>query len=159
VPQLLATKGFHGRSAQREAPRWLRCITNARTITDLPPLHLPTNAPPPPRVWVDRDPEAAARLATARPALQSIADELKLPVENLLTPDYLRRVAWRPPADVSLESVAAELRSLGAREWQISFAAPVLTEACLNPAPLPGKESKTKEAKASQEAQASGHAG
>ena len=26
VPQLLGTKGFHGRAAQREAPRWLRCI-------------------------------------------------------------------------------------------------------------------------------------
>ncbi|MEV4954215.1 MULTISPECIES: HRDC domain-containing protein [Paenarthrobacter] len=159
VPQLLATKGFHGRSAQREAPRWLRCITNARTLTDLPPLHLPTNAPPPPRVWADRDPEAAARLATARPALQAKADELKLPVENLLTPDYLRRVAWRPPADVSLESVAAELRSLGAREWQISFAAPILTEACLNPAPLPGKESKGKEVQASKDVLPSGNAG
>ncbi|TQS91264.1 ribonuclease D, partial [Arthrobacter sp. TS-15] len=118
-----------------------------------------TNAPPPPRVWVDRDPEAAARLATARPALQAKADELKLPVENLLTPDYLRRVTWRPPADISLESVAEELRSLGAREWQISFAAPILTEACLNPAPLPAKESKAKEAKAPTDAHSSGNAG
>ncbi len=80
-------------------------------------------------------------------------------MENLLTPDYLRRVAWRPPADVSLESVAAELRSLGAREWQISFAAPILTEACLNPAPLPGKESKGKEVQASKDALPSGNAG
>ncbi len=29
VPQLLGTKGFHGRAAQREAPRWLRCISAA----------------------------------------------------------------------------------------------------------------------------------
>ncbi|GGV28832.1 MULTISPECIES: HRDC domain-containing protein [Paenarthrobacter] len=151
VPQLLATKGFHGRSAQREAPRWLRCITNARSMTDLPPLHLPTNAPPPPRVWADRDPEAAARLATARPALQAKADELNLPVENLLTPDYLRRIAWRPPTDVSLETVSQELRTLGAREWQIAIAAPILTEACLNPSPLPTKESKANEAQQSKD--------
>jgi ribonuclease D len=142
VPQLLGTKGFHGRAAQREAPRWLRCIAAARELEELPPLHLPTNAPPPPRVWADRDPEAAQRLSTARPLLQAKADELNLPLENLLTPDYLRRVAWRPPSDVNEETVAAELSSLGAREWQIGLVAPLITKAFLNPQPLPDKETK-----------------
>lgn len=142
VPQLLATKGFHGRSAQREAPRWLRCIAIARSLEELPPLHLPTNAPPPPRVWADRDPDAAERLATARPLLQAKAEELRLPVENLLTPDYLRRIAWRPPKPISRETVETELRTLGAREWQISLAAPLIAEAFLNPQPLPPKEAK-----------------
>ena len=140
VPQLLGTKGFHGRAAQREAPRWLRCISTARSLEELPPLHLPTNAPPPPRVWADRDPEAAARLATARPKLQARAEELNLPVENLLTPDYLRRVAWRPPAEISEEGIAEELQNLGARQWQIQLTAPLIAEAFLNPQPLPPKE-------------------
>lgn len=142
VPQLLGTKGFHGRAAQREAPRWLRCIAAARDLADLPPLHLPTNAPPPPRVWADRDPEAAARLATARPLLQEKAEETNLPLENLLTPDYLRRIAWRPPAEISEESVATELRALGAREWQVGLVAPLITASFLNPQPLPPKEPK-----------------
>jgi ribonuclease D len=142
VPQLLGTKGFHGRAAQREAPRWLRCIAAARDLEELPPLHLPTNAPPPPRVWADRDPEAAERLSTARPLLQAKAEELNLPMENLLTPDYLRRVAWRPPADLNEDTVAGELRALGAREWQIGLVAPILTHAFLNPLPLPPKEAK-----------------
>jgi ribonuclease D len=142
VPQLLGTKGFHGRAAQREAPRWLRCIAAARELEELPPLHLPTNAPPPPRVWADRDPEAAERLSTARPLLQEKAEELNLPMENLLTPDYLRRVAWRPPAEITEEAVATELRTLGAREWQIGLVAPLITDAFLNPQPLPPKDSK-----------------
>ncbi len=142
VPQLLGTKGFHGRAAQREAPRWLRCIAAARELEELPPLHLPTNAPPPPRVWADRDPEAAERLSTARPLLQEKAEELNLPMENLLTPDYLRRVAWRPPAELTEEAVATELRALGAREWQIGLVAPLITHAFLNPQPLPPKETK-----------------
>ncbi|MET4590429.1 HRDC domain-containing protein [Arthrobacter sp. 754] len=142
VPQLLGTKGFHGRAAQREAPRWLRCIAAARDLTDLPPLHLPTNAPPPPRVWADRDPEAAARLATARPLLQEKADELNLPLENLLTPDYLRRVAWRPPTDINEETITSELRSLGAREWQVGLVTPLILAAFLHPQPLPVKEAK-----------------
>lgn len=151
VPQLLATKGFHGRAAQREAPRWLRCIAAARNTEDLPPLHLPTNAPPPPRVWTDRDPEAAARLGTARPRLQEAADGLKLPVENLLTPDYMRRVLWRPPSEITVESVSEELRALGAREWQIAITAPILAEASLNPQPLPPKEPKEPRNPASKE--------
>lgn len=142
APQLLGTKGFHGRAAQREAPRWLRCIAAARDLEELPPLHLPTNAPPPPRVWADRDPEAAERLATARPLLQAKAEELNLPMENLLTPDYLRRVSWRPPSGITEESVATELRTLGAREWQVGLVAPLITEAFLNPQPLPPKEAK-----------------
>ncbi|MBT2521768.1 HRDC domain-containing protein [Arthrobacter sp. ISL-28] len=142
VPQLLGTKGFHGRAAQREAPRWLRCIATARALEDLPPLHLATNAPPPPRVWADRDLAAAERLSTARPLLQAKAEELNLPLENLLTPDYLRRIAWRPPAEITEAAVAGELRELGARPWQVELVTPLITAAFLNPQPLPPKEAK-----------------
>lgn len=151
VPQLLGTKGFYGRAAQREAPRWLRCISAARALQELPPLHLPTNAPPPPRVWADRDQEAAERLTTAKPLLQAKAEQLNLPLENLLTPDFLRRVAWRPPADISEGTVAEELRTLGAREWQIALTAPLITEAFLSPQPLPRKEPKESSALADNE--------
>jgi ribonuclease D len=142
VPQLLAVPGFHGRAAKREAPRWLRAVSIARDLKELPPLHLPTNAPPPPRVWADRDPAAAARLATAKPRLAAIAEKMNMPVENLLTPDYLRRLAWRPPADISAQSVAAQLAELGARNWQIEQTVPMLVEAFLNPEPLPAKVGK-----------------
>jgi ribonuclease D len=144
VPGLLAVPGFHGRAAKREAPRWLRAIAAARTIQDLPPLHLPTNAPPPPRVWAERDPLAAARLATARTRLAGLAEQVNMPVENLLTPDYLRRVAWRPPSDLSAAALSAELREFGARDWQISLTVPVLIEAFTDPDPLPEKEAKAR---------------
>ena len=140
VPQLLSTPGFHGRAAQREAPRWLRCIAAARESNDLPALHVPTHAPPPPRVWARNDPAAAARLQTAKPRLAAVAERLNLPVENLLTPDHLRRVAWRPPAEINLDTISAALRGLGAREWQIEQTAAVLTVAFLDPDPLVEKE-------------------
>jgi ribonuclease D len=135
VPQLLATKGFHGRAAQREAPRWLRAISAARSLPvgDLPPLHLPTNAPPPPRVWEDRDPEAAARLQTVRPRIAELAEELGMPSENLLTPDHLRRAAWRPPDPLNAESLAAALRTLGARQWQIDRVLPTVLDSFEHP--------------------------
>ncbi|THJ67019.1 ribonuclease D [Arthrobacter echini] len=141
VPQLLATRGFHGRAAQREAPRWLRSINEARKLTELPPLHVPTNAPPPPRMWPERDPEAAARLQTARPRVAERARTLGMPLENLLTPDHLRRIAWRPPAEITLDSVSAALAELGARPWQIQQVAAIITVAFLDPEPLTDKTS------------------
>lgn len=142
VPQLLAVNGFHGRAAQREAPRWLRCISEARSTRDLPELQLPTNAPPPPRVWPEKDPAAAARLQTAKPRITAVAEKLNMPVENLLTPDHLRRLAWRPPQPVDLDSISAALAELGARPWQIGQVAAVITVAFLDPDPLQPKQQK-----------------
>lgn len=142
VPQLLNVNGFHGRAAQREAPRWLRCISSARTRRDLPELQLPTNAPPPPRVWPEKDPAAAARLQTAKPRVAAVAERLNMPVENLLTPDVLRRLAWRPPEAMDLDSISTALAGLGARPWQISQVAAVVTVAFLDPEPLLPRQSK-----------------
>ncbi|NJC22484.1 ribonuclease D [Arthrobacter pigmenti] len=142
VPQLLGVNGFHGRAAQREAPRWLRCITAARMSRDLPELQLPTNAPPPPRVWPEKDPAAAARLQTAKPRVAAVAEKLDMPIENLLTPDYLRRLSWRPPARIDLDTVSAALAELGARRWQIEHVAAVITVAFLDPDPLQPKQPK-----------------
>ncbi|MGN6443339.1 MAG: ribonuclease D, partial [Arthrobacter sp.] len=67
-----------------------------------------------------------------------------------LTPDYLRRVAWRPPSEVTEESISAELLELGARKWQVELTAPLIAGAFLNPQPLPPKESKAPAAAAGQ---------
>ncbi len=139
VPQLLATSGFHGRAAKKDAPRWLLCLNEARTTTDLPALHVPTNAPPPPRVWAEKDSEAAERLYTAKPRLVALSNRLDMPVENLLAPDTLRRIAWRPSKPISPESVAAQLRELGARNWQVELTSAIITVAFLDPDPIPVK--------------------
>jgi ribonuclease D len=69
------------------------------------------------------DPAAAARMAAARAALAELSERLAVPVENLMTPDLVRRVLWRPPAAAELP---AELAAGGARPWQIELVAPVL---------------------------------
>lgn len=137
VPALLGLRGFHGRSAKRDAPKWLHALQQARARKDLPPLQLPSNSPPPPRVWADRDPEAAARLYTAKEALNELSQTLNIPLENLLTPDYLRRICWRPPTPVTVETVSTALSDLGARKWQVRLCAPLLLEAISNPQPVP----------------------
>ncbi len=135
---LLDTQGFHGRGARRYADRWLASLERARRLRDneLPPLTVRSDAPPAPRVWAERDPLAAARLTTARELVNAFAEEHKVPVENLLTPDYLRRVLWKPPDADGGEmeaAVAAYLRNLGARAWQVEIMAPMLSRAILDP--------------------------
>ena len=142
VPALLALSGFHGRSAKRDAPKWLHAIQTAKNGNEPPPLQVPSSGPPPPRVWAERDIEAAARYATARARLGQLAEDVNIPAENVLTPDFLRRICWRPPAEITAETVSGQLTELGARPWQIAMIVPVLTEALLQPDPLPAKEPK-----------------
>ena len=58
-----------------------------------------------------------------------------MPVENLLTPDYLRRVLWTPPPSRKRTALTTEvgemLAGLGARAWQIDLVGPVLVSAIL----------------------------
>ncbi|MGH3371983.1 MAG: HRDC domain-containing protein, partial [Nocardioidaceae bacterium] len=136
---LLGLKGFKGRGAQRYANLWVEALHTARVLSDeeLPPLAARYDGPPPPRAWADRDPVAAARLSTARTQLAARAGELNLPVENLLTPDFVRRLLWEPP-DVEehelADAVADRLRDLGAREWQVELTAELLTSAIVTAA-------------------------
>jgi ribonuclease D len=52
-------------------------------------------------------------------------------VENLLSPDSVRRLCWDPPEELSRESVERVLRGLGARQWQIDLTTLVLLQALL----------------------------
>jgi ribonuclease D len=79
---------------------------------------------------------AARRLQIAREAMAALAEEHGMPVENLLTPDSLRRVLWAPPAAREptelLEAVIDQLTGLGARGWQIALVAPLVVQAVLD---------------------------
>ena len=135
---LLDTPGFHGRGARRYADRWLAALARAKQLRDseLPALTIRSDGPPAARVWAERDPVAAARLATARALVTSFCEDRNLPLENLLTPDYLRRVLWKPPAVTGAsmeEAVAEELTRLGARRWQVQITAPMLAQAIEHP--------------------------
>lgn len=134
---LMSTQGFHGRGASRHAADWLGALQAAAEMPeeDLPSRVTHGDGPPAPRTWADRDPVAARRLELAKAEIGAIAETNAIPLENLLTPDTLRRVMWTPPrtrdAVDLLEAVIDQLRALGARSWQIGLTAPALTRAVL----------------------------
>ncbi len=117
---LLALPEFTKPGAKRYARRWCQALNEALAVpeADLPPPTLPGDGPPPPRLWPDRDPDAAARLTAARAALALLAEGNSMPVENLVSPDAVRRIAWRPPAPADATSVDGALAEMGARAWQ-----------------------------------------
>jgi ribonuclease D len=126
---LAALKAFTGRASRSQLDRWWAAIEEGLASEDLPPVRSGEESIPPPRSWADRDPEADRRYRAVRPRLQTIADGLALPVENLLTPEHVRRISWRPPAEPSVETISAALAELGARPWQIDATAQAIAAA------------------------------
>jgi ribonuclease D len=131
--ELLALPTMRNRGARRHQSTWLRAVTRARGLPDaaLPEPSQPGDGPPPAHRWAERDPEAAKRLIAARTVVTALADEHTMPTENLLQPDYVRRLAWSPPRDLSAGTIGGMLRTLGAREWQVALTADPLAKALL----------------------------
>jgi ribonuclease D len=133
--QLFKISGFTGRQARRYEREWLAAVARAKASADheLPEATGGTipNGPPPTHRWSERDPAAAARLAAARATVTELAEASRLPVENLLSPDALRRLAWDPPQPCDAGSVAEVLAGYGARPWQIELTAGPVAEALI----------------------------
>lgn len=124
---------FSGPANRRQADLWFGAISRGLALPDaqLPPQHLPATGPPPPKVWGKRNPIAARRLVLAKEVVAAYSDQLRVPLENLLTPDLLRRQSWETPDPITCEAVAHGLQSMGARRWQTDLLAEPLTQAYL----------------------------
>jgi ribonuclease D len=122
---------------------WLDSIAAAVALPEEQWPAMRTNADtlPPIKLWRDKFPEKFAPLSHARAAIELIAQENQIPVENLITPEHIRRVCWKPPigatTTLSVSEVEKALTELGARNWQIELVAPALAAALLEREPIP----------------------
>ncbi|MFM6840862.1 MAG: HRDC domain-containing protein [Candidatus Planktophila sp.] len=116
-------------------PRWLNAIASALALPEeeCPQSRSKSDVLPPIKIWRDRFPEKYIPLSHARFEMGVKASELELPVENLLTPEFLRQICWRLPAPIEVPEL---LRQMGAREWQIEVAAPILMHALEQDEPM-----------------------
>ncbi|MBC7518686.1 MAG: ribonuclease D [Microbacteriaceae bacterium] len=128
---------FSGRASRTELDRWWDAVDAGRMSTELPALRGPGEAVPPPRVWADRNPVADRRLKGARAALVDISELLKIPIENLLLPEALRKLAWTAANDADLASVRLLLAASGARPWQIDATAQTIHHAFVDAVQIP----------------------
>ncbi|MDP2012842.1 MAG: ribonuclease D [Actinomycetota bacterium] len=126
---------FSGRGQTRRRADWWAAIDRALSsdAASWPVTAAPAEGPPPPRTWANKNPAAADRLERAREGLRLLSEECTIPVENLLTPELARRLCWDPPEPLAISSIQEQLRTMGARQWQIELTAPILLES-LTPA-------------------------
>ena len=127
---LAAVPEFAWRFPSRYRARWLAALDRVAALTrdQLPARHIAPDGPPPPRTWEVRNPDAAARWEAVRPAVVALAEKLELPVENLVSPDALRRVLWEPPVPATAEELDAALAAELVRPWQRELVVPVIAK-------------------------------
>jgi len=125
-----AVKGFTTAAARRHRKIWWDAICQANELAEaqLPATKLVSTDPPPARGWPGRNAAAATRLQRAKATLSPIAESVHMPLENLLSPDALRRLLWVPPTETTLAAVQQRLLDLGVRPWQCDLTAVALTE-------------------------------
>ncbi|MEU5840518.1 ribonuclease D [Rhodococcus sp. NPDC047139] len=134
LEQLQALPVFGGPRQRRSARAWLNAIERARALPEdrLPPITPPLTGPPPAGRWARHHPEEAARLAAARGELTALGEEVSVPVENLVSPELVRRLCWdwdvSAGADVE-EYIDGRFREGGARPWQRALTVPRLAKA------------------------------
>ena len=128
LPQTLKALARNGR-------QWVAAVDRAMSLPpdQLPPSSRPHDGPPPARAWREKNPEAADRLLAVRALIGEFAAAHPVPIENVCSPDPLRRVVWQPPADTSVESFTEALLALGVRRWQAVIVAPALHKAFVTP--------------------------
>jgi ribonuclease D len=126
---LLELPVFRGRANRKLVAHWFGAIARGRALPEgeLPQQSRSGDGPPPVNRWADRDPAAAKRLQAARAGIAELSEKHTVPVENLLSPDLVRRLMWSPPSSPDRSTVAQVLRDGGAREWQIELTADLLT--------------------------------
>ena len=120
--ELAQNKEFQGRASRTLLDTWWNAIWMSKDLAIELASKEKGSGIPNHRSWEKRFPEAHARLEATRPLLVERATELAIPIENLLTPEFLRRVCFEPAEDIALQ-----LKSFGARDWQINQVLDLIT--------------------------------
>jgi ribonuclease D len=116
------------RGVRKYLDTWSLAFQQGMALPDqqLPDLKLKHEGPPNARNWQSRHPDAWAKLEATKLEIGKKAEELKLPVENLITPEVIRRVIWAKPNN--LEDISLIFEEFRVRPWQQEFVQPILRQ-------------------------------
>jgi ribonuclease D len=131
-PELASDRNFSGRASRSYLDTWWEAIEIGRNTKDLPPLRLPAIGIPNHRIWANKFPDAHKRLISCKQVMVKKTAEINIPIENLLTPDFLRQLCFETIDAIDAEKVAKRLIELGARKWQSELLAEDLAQAIIS---------------------------
>ena len=97
---------------------------------------------PPTKIWREKFPEKYAPFTHARAAVAALSEQLSIPPENLISPELIRKICWRPPAHEA-SAIENALLEYGARPWQAELISPALAQALAQREPLEVAESES----------------
>ncbi len=106
------------RGLKRNLNIWESAFTAGLNVAqnDLPELKVKAEGPPNPRNWQTRHPDLYANLEAIRTQIMHLAQEVLVPVENLISPDAIRRIVWHQPK--SRDALNEMFDQTRVRNWQ-----------------------------------------
>ena len=125
---LTADSQFIGRASRVYKQLWWDAIQSGKTTDDLPTASVRNEGIPNHRSWPTKFPEADRRLKVMRHFLNEHSVAHQLPIENMMHPEIVRKLAWHdcPTTEVAVHVATTEF---GARPWQADLCSAVLLEA------------------------------
>jgi ribonuclease D len=128
---------------------WLETFIRASSLpeSEWPQLRSKSDNLPPVKIWKVKFPLAYAHVSHAKMRLQEIAESLSIPLENLISPELVRKISFDSGTERKYEfsenlisKVETELRLNGAREWQIDHCAKALASSLCEILPPPSPD-------------------
>jgi ribonuclease D len=121
--ELSSMKSFAGRASRTFIDTWWEAVelgSNTKNLVDLRPK--PTGIPNH-RNWLQKFPDAHARLVASKELLVTVSTEMSIPQENILSPEALKQLCFEPPSPLTLSTLQDAMRARLVRQWQIDVVA------------------------------------
>ncbi len=126
--EMSANKRFAGRASRSYLDTWWQALNAGLKDLNPPEVRVKAEGIPNHRIWANKHPEADARLNALKFAMSELSTMYSMPTENILTPDYMRQLAWHLEMS-SVQQIAEFLTSVGARSWQVDLVAEAFSAA------------------------------
>jgi ribonuclease D len=118
--EMSANKKFAGRASRSYLDTWWAALNEGLKDLRPPELRVKSEGIPNHRIWAHKHPLADARLQVFKEIMTRLSTVHGLPTENILTPDYMRQLAWHIEIS-AVNEIRDFLASCGARLWQLDL--------------------------------------
>lgn len=132
--ELRDLKTIKHRSSQQYSKIWFESLQFSLKLdpSDWPIKVSNAEAIPLPKSWEQRNPDAFNRLKNLKILISKKSEELNIPVENLCSPELVRKWCWLFPTQEKLDTNNWFIAQ-GARKWQAALLAELIPAALGNP--------------------------
>jgi ribonuclease D len=124
--ELASLRTFSGRASRTYLDVWWKALSDGTADKNLVELRVKSTGIPNHRNWSQKFPEANARLLTCKALIAKLSSELKIPSENIISPEVIRGLCFEPPTPLDFGTLESILRSKRVREWQIKYVSDIL---------------------------------